>query len=70
MHHFPEKTTHLQIWPPPRLKHGHCGERARAHGNVWQLVRRTVRMDGEQVRAGGINAAQHERGSDLTLVPV
>jgi hypothetical protein len=69
MHHF-RKTTHLQIWPPSRLKHGHSSERARTHGNVRQLVSRTVGMDGEQVGAGGIDTAQHECGADVTLVPV
>ena len=27
-------------------------------------------MDGKQMRAGGIDTAQHECGADLTLVPV
>jgi hypothetical protein len=64
-----QKTTHLEIWPPSRLKHGHSRKRTRTHGHIWELVGRTVGVDGEQVRAGGINTAQNECSADPTLVP-
>jgi hypothetical protein len=64
-----QKTTHLEIWPPSRLKNSHSSKRTRTHGNIRKLVSRTVGMDGEQVRASGVDTTQHECCADPTLVP-
>mmetsp|Transcript_26829 Transcript_26829/g.66412 ORF Transcript_26829/g.66412 Transcript_26829/m.66412 type:complete len:313 (+) Transcript_26829:276-1214(+) len=51
-----------------RLEDCHRRKRAGAHGHVGQAVRRAVRVDRVERRAGAVDAAQHERGAHVPLI--
>lgn len=57
-----------QLGLPLRLEDGHGGERARAHGNVGQLVGGAVGVHSEEVGARGVDAGDDKVGADVALV--
>ena len=52
------------------FKNGHGSKAARAHGNIWQLVDRTVGVHGVQMRAGAVHTANDKSGGNLALVAI
>ena len=53
---------------PLRLKHRHGRQTTTAHGDVGQLIRGAVGVDGEEVSTGGIYTRDDEVGTDVSLV--
>lgn len=56
------------VGPPASFEDGHGGETTRAHGHVGEFVCGTVRSNGEEVRACGVDTAEDERSTNLALV--
>lgn len=53
---------------PLRLEDGHCGETARPHGHVGELVGAAVGVHGEEPDARGVDACDDEVRADVALV--
>lgn len=53
-----------------RLKNGHGSERTGAHRHVRKLIRRTVSVDSEEMRAGRVDTSEDKVGTDVSLVSV
>ena len=56
------------VGPPARLKDSHSGERSRAHGDVGKLVGAAVRVDGEELWAGGVDTCENQCGTYMALI--
>jgi hypothetical protein len=56
------------VWLPLSLEDAHGSQTSGTHGNVWELVRRTVCVDCEEVCSGGVASCHHEICANVTLV--
>jgi hypothetical protein len=61
---------YLHVGLPAGFEDGHGGETARAHGDVGELVGGAVGVDGEEVGARGVDAAEDEGRAYLALVSI
>lgn len=57
-----------KIGLPLRLEDTHGCQATTTHGDVGELVRAAVSVDGEEVGAGGVDASNNEVGTDVALV--
>ena len=60
--------THLHVWSPLRLKDSHRCQTTRAHRHVWELVRGTVRVNGEELRSGDVHPSKYKSSTNMSLV--
>lgn len=58
-----------QIRLPLRLENAHRRQGSGTHRHVWQLIRATVRVDGEEMCAYWVTPCHHEVRTDVPLVP-
>jgi len=50
------------------LEHSHGSQTTRSHGDIRELVGRTVGSNSEQVRTGGVDTTENEMSTNVTLV--